>query len=738
MRLRLYELLRRLAASELPVLILGETGIGKENWPPSRCTAGRPRDGPFVDAQLRRDPGRAGRERAVRPRARGRSPARSRRKAGALEARRRRHGVPRRDRRAAASRMQAKLLRVLEGERSRRVGGTRERDGRHPRRRRDQPRPRGDEVKAGPLPRRTSSTASARATVVLPPLRERPRRRSRSSRAASSPGLRARAPRAARRSRRRRCSALVAYDWPGNVRELRNVIEYAAATVAEATLEPWHLPDRSPASKASSAPRPVAAAAAAGTRSFRAHRRGAARARARAHDGGARGHRRRAATRRRAHRHAAAHLRHEAQAVRHLAASAKESSSPVRRTTGRRRRSSTSTGCSPLGRGAMGQVFLAHDTLLDRPVAVKFIAGGSPDPALRERFFVEARAIARLPHPNVVAVYRVGEVRGRPYLVSEFVRGRTLAELPKPVPPARLVEIGVGLARGLAAAHRRGVLHRDIKPANAMISDERRGQAARLRAGQAGRGGGAALRGCRPRRSAAAIPRWCRRRGRCASAARRQAVDPTPRRSTRGRHAGASAAARARRHRRRADRHAALHGARAVARRAADAALRRLLARRAALRAVRRGAAPPGPAPELVKALAVDADAAAARARCARHRSELRRDRRSLPAPRPAERFASGDALRDALEALAAVGQGGACPRATRTAASRRSRPSTAGCSSAATPRSAPCSSGCASIRSCSSPATRGSASRRCAAPACSRASRTARSARRRAGPSSP
>ena len=64
-----------------------------------------------------------------------------------------------------------------------------------------------------------------------------------------------------------------------------------------------------------------------------------------------------------------------------------------------------------LGRGAMGQVYLAHDTLLDRPVAIKFIAA-EPSAAIRERFLVEARAIARLTHPNVVSVYRVGEHAG--------------------------------------------------------------------------------------------------------------------------------------------------------------------------------------------------------------------------------------------------------------------------------------------------------------------------------------
>jgi eukaryotic-like serine/threonine-protein kinase len=61
-----------------------------------------------------------------------------------------------------------------------------------------------------------------------------------------------------------------------------------------------------------------------------------------------------------------------------------------------------------LGRGGMGQVYVGHDTVLDRPVAIKFIASGDPDVTARERFLIEARAIARLQHPNVVAVYRVG------------------------------------------------------------------------------------------------------------------------------------------------------------------------------------------------------------------------------------------------------------------------------------------------------------------------------------------
>src|SRR5205814_6933059 len=125
-----------------------------------------------------------------------------------------------------------------------------------------------------------------------------------------------------------------------------------------------------------------------------------------------------------------------------------------------------------LGQGAMGHVYLAQDTLLDRPVAVKFIASVDPNPQERERFLVEARAIARLQHPNVVTIYRVGEVTGQPYLISEFVRGETLDKLAKPAPWQRALRIAQGLARGLAAAHRSGVLHRDIKPANAILSDD--------------------------------------------------------------------------------------------------------------------------------------------------------------------------------------------------------------------------------------------------------------------------
>jgi serine/threonine protein kinase/formylglycine-generating enzyme required for sulfatase activity len=124
-----------------------------------------------------------------------------------------------------------------------------------------------------------------------------------------------------------------------------------------------------------------------------------------------------------------------------------------------------------LGAGAMGDVYLAHDLLLDRPVAVKFVHGAN-DPAARARVIEEARAIARLQHSNVVAVHRVADLAGHPYLVSEYVHGRTLADVEHPMPWRRVLDIALDLTRGLAAAHRRGVLHRDVKPANAILTEE--------------------------------------------------------------------------------------------------------------------------------------------------------------------------------------------------------------------------------------------------------------------------
>ncbi len=122
-----------------------------------------------------------------------------------------------------------------------------------------------------------------------------------------------------------------------------------------------------------------------------------------------------------------------------------------------------------LGKGHTGQVYLAHDTLLDRAVAVKFIP--TLDETAMARVRIEARAAARLQHPNVATLYRVGQVDGRAYLVSEYILGVTLDRLPRPQPWLQVLRLGIDLARGLAAAHRRGVLHRDLKPANAVLDE---------------------------------------------------------------------------------------------------------------------------------------------------------------------------------------------------------------------------------------------------------------------------
>jgi formylglycine-generating enzyme required for sulfatase activity len=145
----------------------------------------------------------------------------------------------------------------------------------------------------------------------------------------------------------------------------------------------------------------------------------------------------------------------------------------------------------PLGQGGMGSVWLARDGLLDRLVAIKFIDHVEPDPETRQRFAIEARAAARLQHVNAVTVHRFGEVSGRPYLVSEYIRGDSLEQLAKPVPWERCLELGIDLARGLAAAHRAGIVHRDIKPANAILGADGRAKLVDFGLAKLGREGAA-------------------------------------------------------------------------------------------------------------------------------------------------------------------------------------------------------------------------------------------------------
>ena len=123
-----------------------------------------------------------------------------------------------------------------------------------------------------------------------------------------------------------------------------------------------------------------------------------------------------------------------------------------------------------LGDGAMAKVVLAHDEELDRPVAVKLLDERlAADESFRARFAREARVAAALSHPNVVTVFDVGESDGRPYIVMEYVEGRTLDERLRddgPLPPDEVRRIALQVCAGLDHAHAHGLIHRDLKPAN--------------------------------------------------------------------------------------------------------------------------------------------------------------------------------------------------------------------------------------------------------------------------------
>ncbi|XXT55109.1 protein kinase [Sorangium sp. So ce542] len=147
-----------------------------------------------------------------------------------------------------------------------------------------------------------------------------------------------------------------------------------------------------------------------------------------------------------------------------------------------------------LGSGGMGTVFLARDTRLGRLVAIKVLLKHSGERA--QRFLIEARATAHISHENIVVIHELGEHDGRPYMVLEYIKGKTLSELLSKqrdgldgerdeedaeappsapaaagLPPGRAVELMIPVVRALVCAHERGIVHRDLKPSNIMISD---------------------------------------------------------------------------------------------------------------------------------------------------------------------------------------------------------------------------------------------------------------------------
>jgi eukaryotic-like serine/threonine-protein kinase len=126
-----------------------------------------------------------------------------------------------------------------------------------------------------------------------------------------------------------------------------------------------------------------------------------------------------------------------------------------------------------LGAGGMGTVYLARDTKLGRRVAIKFLQTTQPE--LTQRFIVEAQATARCSHENIVIIYEVGEFRGSPYMVLEYLQGTTLSTIvdnsPR-LPVARAVELITPVLRALAVAHEQGIAHRDLKPDNIIVTEQ--------------------------------------------------------------------------------------------------------------------------------------------------------------------------------------------------------------------------------------------------------------------------
>lgn len=127
---------------------------------------------------------------------------------------------------------------------------------------------------------------------------------------------------------------------------------------------------------------------------------------------------------------------------------------------------------APIGSGGMGQVYRARDTRLGRDVAVKVLPREYADnPDRRRRFEQEARATAVVEHPNVLAIHDAGTENGTPYLVFELLEGETLRQRISrgALPLRQAVELAAQIARGLAAAHSRGITHRDLKPDNVFV-----------------------------------------------------------------------------------------------------------------------------------------------------------------------------------------------------------------------------------------------------------------------------
>jgi serine/threonine protein kinase len=131
---------------------------------------------------------------------------------------------------------------------------------------------------------------------------------------------------------------------------------------------------------------------------------------------------------------------------------------------------------SLLGSGGMGEVYAARDPKLDRMVAIKILPPQLAEhPDALTRFEREAKAVAALSHPNILAIFDFGREQQTAYAVMELLDGETLRQkLRSPIPPRKVIEYGVQIARGLAAAHDKGIAHRDLKPENVFVTNDGR------------------------------------------------------------------------------------------------------------------------------------------------------------------------------------------------------------------------------------------------------------------------
>ena len=126
---------------------------------------------------------------------------------------------------------------------------------------------------------------------------------------------------------------------------------------------------------------------------------------------------------------------------------------------------------APIGAGAMGIVYLAHDQELERKVALKILNETFSRGSSLDRFIREAKLASALNHPNIVVVHEVGEAEGTHFIVNEFIEGKTLRDILKEAPPPlpEVLDLSIQICQALQAAHKAKLVHRDIKPENIMI-----------------------------------------------------------------------------------------------------------------------------------------------------------------------------------------------------------------------------------------------------------------------------